>query len=145
MLIHEEITQEIIGCFYKVYNTLGHGFLEKVYENAMLIELKRAGLKTVPQEKIEVLYNNEVIGTYFADLLVEEKVIVELKAVSRILEEHEAQLLNYLKATSIEVELLLNFGEIPEFKRKAFSNHRKQIHQIDFISFIRVPISNASA
>ncbi len=125
MLIHEEITQEIIGCFYKVYNCLGYGFLEKVYENAMCIELAQTGLQVKAQEKIEVYYNEVVVGTYYADLLIEDKVIIEIKSVSHLLEEHEAQLLNYLKATSIEVGLLLNFGEKAEFKRRAFSNYRK--------------------
>jgi GxxExxY protein len=125
MLIHEEITQEIIGCFYKVYNYLGYGFMEKVYENAMCIELTQSGLQVKAQEKIEVYYNEVVVGTYYADLLIEDKVIIEVKSVSHLLEEHEAQLLNYLKATSIEVGLLLNFGEKAEFKRRAFSNYRK--------------------
>lgn len=125
MLIHEDITQEIIGCFYKVYNNLGYGFLEKVYENAMFIELAQTGLQVKAQQKIEVNYNEVVVGTYCADLLIEDKVIIEIKSVSHLLEEHEAQLLNYLKATSIEVGLLLNFGEKAEFKRRAFSNDRK--------------------
>jgi len=125
MLIHEEITQEIIGYFYKVYNHLGYGFMEKVYENAMCIELGQSGLQVKAQEKIEVYYNEEVVGTYYADLLIEDKVIIEVKSVSHLLEEHEAQLLNNLKATNIEVGLLLNFGEKAEFKRRAFSNYRK--------------------
>jgi GxxExxY protein len=125
MLLHEEITQEIIRCFFRVYNYLGYGFMEKVYENAMCIELAQTGLQVKAQEKIEVYYNEVVVGTYYADLLIEDKVIIEIKSVSHLLEEHEAQLLNYLKATSIEVGLLLNFGEKAEFKRRAFSNYRK--------------------
>jgi GxxExxY protein len=125
MLIHEEITQAIIGCFYKVYNCLGYGFMEKVYENALNIELIQNGLQVKAQEKIEVYYNEVIVGTYYADFLVDDKVIIEVKSVSHLLDEHEAQLLNYLKATNIEVGLLLNFGEKPEFKRRAFSNYRK--------------------
>lgn len=125
MLLHEDLTQEIIRCFYKVYNTLGYGFLEKVYESAMMIELKRTGLHVTAQEKIDVFYDEHIIGSYYADILIENKVIVELKAARQLLDEHEAQLLNYLKATNIEVGLLLNFGETPTFRRKAFSNHRK--------------------
>ncbi|OHE59356.1 MAG: GxxExxY protein, partial [Thermodesulfovibrio sp. RBG_19FT_COMBO_42_12] len=98
----------------------------KVYENAFLLELKGYGYQAIPQYPIKVLYNNIVVGEYFADILVEGKVILEIKAVKSIAEEHEAQLLNYLKATNIEVGLLLNFGPKPEIRRKAFNNERKQ-------------------
>jgi len=123
---HPEITENIIKTFYSVYNALGYGFLEKVYENAFLLELKGYGYQAIPQYPIKVLYNNIVVGEYFADILVEGKVILEIKAVKSIAEEHEAQLLNYLKATNIEVGLLLNFGPKPEIRRKAFNNERKQ-------------------
>jgi len=118
---HSKITETIIRAYYKVYNTLGYGFLEKVYENAMIIELRKQGLSAVRQKPINVLYEEEVVGEYFADLIVEGKVIIELKAKGKLLEEHEAQLINYLKATDIEVGLLMNFGTKPEFKRKVYS------------------------
>ncbi len=129
---HKELTEKIIKIFYKVYNTLEYGFLEKVYENALLIELRKLSLQTKSQEPIKVLYDDEIIGEYFTDILVEGKVIIEIKAAKQLLEEHEAQLLNYLKATDIEVGLLLNFGPKPEVRRRAFDNKRKvyraQIH-----------------
>jgi len=122
---HPDITELIIGAFYKVHNTLGYGFLERVYGNALAIELRRLRLEVVQEARIAVYYDGEVVGEYFADLLVAGAVIVELKAVRRLLEEHEAQLLNYLKATPYEVGLLLNFGPKPQIKRKAFDNSRK--------------------
>ena len=122
---HTELTEKIINVFYRVYNKLGYGFLEKVYENAMMIELKKEGIRAIAQAPIRVLYDNEIIGEYYADILVDDKVIVETKAARQLADEHEAQLLNYLKATDIEVGLLLNLGVKPEIKRKAFNNLRK--------------------
>jgi len=122
---HKELTEKIINIFYRVYNKLGYGFLEKVYENAMMIEFKRKGILAISQSPIKVFYDGEVIGEYYADILVDNKVIIEIKAAKRLVEENEAQLLNYLKATDIEVGLLLNFGTEPEVKRKAFDNTRK--------------------
>jgi len=119
------LTEGIIKVFYKVYNTLGYGFLEKVYENSLIIELKKAGITAIPQVPIKVLYDGDVVGEYFGDILVDEKVIVEVKAVKQLAPGHEAQLLNYLKATNIEVGLLLNFGTRPEVKRKILDNYRK--------------------
>ena len=125
-LKHSEITDKILHAFYKVvYPQLGYGFLEKVYENALVIALTAMGLKVQQQVKIIVHFQEQVVGEYFADLLVEDVIIVELKAVSRLLLEHEAQLLNYLRATPYEVGLLLNFGPKPQFIRKAFDNSRK--------------------
>ncbi|MBI4786525.1 MAG: GxxExxY protein [Chloroflexi bacterium] len=125
-LKHKELTDKILYAFFKkVYARLGYGFLEKVYENAMAIELQRMGLNVEQQAKINVYYEGEMVGEYFADLLVEGCVIIELKAVQRITDEHEAQLLNYLRATPYEVGLLLNFGPKPDFCRKAFDNERK--------------------
>ena len=121
----KDITEKIIEIFYKVYNKLGYGFLEKVYENAMMIEFKKEGIPAVPQSAIKVFYEGEVIGEYFADILIDNKVIVEIKAAKGLAVENEAQLLNYLKATNIEVGLLLNFGPKPEVKRKVFDNFRK--------------------
>ncbi len=126
---HETITAPIIGAFYHVYNTLGYGFLEKVYERAMVIELSKRGLHVETQYPIQVFYENHIVGEYFADLLVEDRVIVELKAVKALTTEHEAQLLNYLNATAYEVGLLLNFGPKAQVKRKIFDNHRKKYHR----------------
>jgi GxxExxY protein len=117
-LIHQNITDNILKGFYIVYNELGFGFLEKVYENALIIELKRVGLKCEQQKPIKVKYKGTIVGEYFADLLVDEKVIVELKAAEKIVKEHEFQLINYLKSTEVQIGLLLNFGKKPEFKRK---------------------------
>lgn len=125
-LKHSDVTDKIIAAFYKVYNTLGYGFLEKVYENALAIELRKSHVKVQAQAPITVLYEGEAVGEYFADLLVADAVIVELKAAKALADEHEAQLLNYLKATPHEVGLLLNFGPKPEFKRRALDNARKE-------------------
>ncbi len=127
--IHSEITDSIIKAFYNVYNKLGYGFLEKVYENGMMIELKRLGLNAEKQKQLKVFYDEFEIGEYYADIIVNDCVIVELKAAEAICPEHEAQLVNYLKATDIEVGLLLNFGKEPKFKRRVltseFKNHKK--------------------
>lgn len=125
--LHKDVTSIIIQSFYKVYNTLGYGFLEKVYENAMRIELKKLRMSVEQQKNIKVYYDSEQVGDYFADLLVNDLVIVELKAAENICEEHETQLLNYLKATDIEVGLLLNFGKKAEIKRKIFLNEHKRL------------------
>ena len=122
---HSALTDAIICCFYSVYNKLGYGFLEKVYENALLIEMKSRGIATAAQCPIAVRYEEQVVGEYCCDLMAEGKVIVEIKAARQLLLEHEAQLLNYLKATEVEVGLLLNFGPKAEVRRKAFSNNRK--------------------
>ena len=118
---HSDITDKIIKAYYNVYNKLGYGFLEKVYENAMMIELPKLGLSCKNQVPIKVYYDEQNIGEYFADILVNEVVIVELKAAENLCEEHECQLINYLKATDIEVGILLNFGKTPQLKRKVFS------------------------
>lgn len=124
--LHSGLTEIIIGCFYNVYNKLGFGFLEKVYQNALLIELSEAGLTATSQVPIEVYYKNKKVGSYYADLLVNNAVIIELKAGDGvIIEEHELQLVNYLRATEIEVGLLLFFGKKPQFKRKLFTNNLK--------------------
>jgi GxxExxY protein len=108
---HESLTRQIIGCAYRVFNALGHGFLESVYENAMLIELRKAGLRAENQHPIKVFYDGQVVGVFEADLHVEGVVIVELKAVRTIIPAHEVQLVNYLKATGTDTGLLINFGE----------------------------------
>ena len=122
---YKKLTEKIIKIFYKVYNKLGYGFLEKVYENAMMLEFKREGIPAVSQFAIKVFYENETVGEYFADILVDNKVVVEIKASKTLALDNEAQLLNYLKATDIEVGLLLNFGPKPEIKMKVFDNLRK--------------------
>lgn len=121
-MLHSKITFLIIKSFFKVYNKLGYGFLEKVYENALYLELTESGLVCNSQYPITVYYNHKIVGEYFADLLVENKVILELKATELICREHELQLINYLRATDFEIGLLLNFGRKPEFKRKIFTN-----------------------
>ncbi len=126
-LIHEELSNQIIGCFYEVYNTLGHGFLERVYENSLLIEFRNRGLRADQQRRIDVYYNGRRVGEYFADIVVEDSVIIELKAAEGIAPEHEAQLLNYLKATELELGFLFNFGPKAQFIRRVFANDRKTI------------------
>ncbi len=125
-MIQEELSKQVIGAFYKVYNTLGYGFLEKVYERSMCIELRKSGFKVESQKPVVVFYENENVGDYFADIVVNDTLIIELKAAETIAEEHENQLINYLKATDMEVGLLFNFGKKPEFKRKIFTNDRKK-------------------
>ena len=122
MLLHKDLTDTIIKAYYNVYNALGYGFLEKVYENAMLIELRKMGLNVQKQVPINVFYEKQLVGEYFADLIVEKLVIVELKAAESLCEAHEFQLINYLKATELEIGLLFNFGKTPQFKRKIFTN-----------------------
>lgn len=124
-MLYSDLTGKIIKAFYKVYNELGYGFLEKVYENALKTELRKQGLKCVSQFPIKVFYNEILVGEYFADLIVEGKIILELKAAERISKAHELQLINYLRATKAEVGLLLNFGKKPEFRRKIYSNNHK--------------------
>ncbi|MEZ6056152.1 MAG: GxxExxY protein [Planctomycetaceae bacterium] len=125
-LLHCDLTDKIIGTFYDVYNALGFGFLEKVYENSLVVALTRQGLTVAQQDPISVYYDGAHVGTYFADIIVNQLVIIEVKVSESLHTTHEAQLLNYLKATQIEVGLLLNFGEKPDFRRKAFSNERKR-------------------
>lgn len=124
-LLHEELTDEIIKTFYEVYNELGYGFLEKVYLNSLYLELKNKGIKVEAQRKIEVYYKGVEVGEYYADLIVENLIILELKAADCIVPAFENQILNYLRGTNCEVGLLLNFGKKPEFKRKVFENSRK--------------------
>jgi len=124
-LLHKPITDAILKVYYEVYNHLGYGFLEKVYQNAMYFELKSLGFKVEAQKKINVHFKEQLVGEYYSDLFVEDKVIVELKACELLMNVHVAQLMNYLKATPIEVGLLLNFGDEPEFKRMIYTNNRK--------------------
>ncbi|MDH3975069.1 MAG: GxxExxY protein [Deltaproteobacteria bacterium] len=124
-MINSDITDKVIKAFYNVYNTLGYGFLEKIYENALIIELKKLGCQVEAQKNIKVYYEGKEIGDYYADLLIDNSVIVELKAAENLCKEHECQLINYLKATEYEVGLLFNFGKKAEFKRKVFTNSKK--------------------
>ncbi len=122
------LTEKIIGCAYAAHNVLGPGFLEKVYENALRIELEEAGISVRQQHPIPVQYRGRVVGDFFADLLVEGRVVIELKAVQNISKEHEVQLVNYLTATGIDDGLLINFGPSILVKRK-FRTYRKRIGQ----------------
>lgn len=117
-MINDDLTKEIIACAYRVHNTLGSGFLEKVYENAMMIELKKAGLKAQQQFSIPVYYDHVLVGDFFADIIVEDQVIIELKAIENLAKIHEVILVNYLKGTGIEIGLLINFGTSIKVKRK---------------------------
>jgi GxxExxY protein len=122
---HADITDKVLKAFFKVYNTLGYGFAERVYENALAIELKKLGLAIEKQKSIIVYYEGAIVGDYTADVVVNNVIMLELKAVRTLTDDHEAQLLNYLKATPIEVGLLLNFGVKPEHRRKIFDNKLK--------------------
>ena len=122
---HADLTERIIAAFYKVYNTLGWGFLEKVYHNALRHELQKRGMSVATNQRIDVFYDGVGVGEYFADLIVDGVVTLELKAVEQLIDEHEAQLVNYLKATEVEVGLLLNFGPKPQIKRKIFETARR--------------------
>lgn len=125
MYKHQELTQKIIKAAQNVHNELGYGFLERVYHNAMVLELKKRGLEVVSEKPISVCYDGQAVGEYVADVVVDEKVILEIKAVEAVNRVHEAQLVNYLKATTIDVGLLLNFGKSLEVKRKIFETARR--------------------
>jgi len=122
---HKELTDQIIQAFYDVYNELGYGFLENVCQNALYFELQNRGLQVKAQKAINVYYQDQLVGKYKADLIVNDLVILELKTADTLIEEHENQLINYLRATDKEVGLLLNFGTKPEIRRKIFDNDRK--------------------
>ncbi|HEV3144611.1 MAG TPA: GxxExxY protein [Gemmataceae bacterium] len=124
-LLHADVTEKIIKAFFHVYNTLGYGFLEKVYQNALLITLRKLGFDVAYCVPIKVFFEGELVGEYFADLVINGVVIIELKAVEALVEAHETQLINYLRATPIEVGLLVNFGPKAVFRRKVFANDRK--------------------
>ena len=121
-LKHSQLTEKIIKCYFDVYNNLGNGYLESVYENAMFYELQKQGLRVNQQKNITVYYKDIIVGSFYADLIVNDSVIIELKASNQLNKKHETQLVNYLKATGIEVGLLFNFGRRPEFKRRVKSN-----------------------
>lgn len=123
----QDLTSKIIKCYYDVYNNLGYGFLERVYENALKHEMDKAGLNYKDQHEIKVFYDGIEVGFYICDFLVEDRVIVEIKAVEELTVSHDTQLINYLRATSVEVGLLLNFGKKPTIKRRSFLNSRKSL------------------
>jgi GxxExxY protein len=125
-IIHEELTEKIIGVFYIVYNELGHGFLESVYHKALVLALRQAGLRAEIEVPVPVFFRGQQVGDFSADVVVEDKVLLELKAVRELEPAHEAQLLNYLRGTPIEVGLLMNFGPKPRFRRLVFANDRKR-------------------
>lgn len=118
MNIDDKLTEKIIGCAFTVHKKLGSGFLEKVYENALAIELKKNGLKAEQQYPIPVKYDEYLVGDYYADILVENEIVVEIKAVENLNKKHEAQVVNYLNGTGLDIGLLINFGESVEIKRK---------------------------
>ncbi|MEJ7610843.1 MAG: GxxExxY protein [Ferruginibacter sp.] len=123
-MLHEAITDRIIRCYYHVYNTLGYGFLEKIYENALVIKLRSEGFICLQQPPIDVYFEGETVGTYFADILVDGKIILEIKAGNaEHIVAHECQLINYLKATGMEIGLLLFFGRKSCVKRKIFTHY----------------------
>ena len=128
-MLHGTITEKILRAYYRVYNRLGYGFLERVYENALFIACRDEGLDVRRQAKIDVYFEGQRVGNYQADMIIDNVVIVEIKAAETLCAEHEAQLINYLRATSCEVGLLLNFGKKPQYQRKLFTNDRK--HWLD--------------
>ena len=118
--LYKDITEKIIKCFYNIYDELGSGFLESVYEKALMIELEEIGLKADSQKSLNVYFKDQLVGEFKTDIIVEDKVIIEIKAVTKIMPQHEAQLINYLKATGVKVGLLVNFGDKLQFKRRIF-------------------------
>ncbi len=138
LLKHSGLTAKIIGVFYDVYNELGYGFLESSYAEAMVLALQESGLIAVREVAVPVWFRGKNIGRYYADLIVENTVLLELKAVRTLEPAHEAQLLHYLRATEIEVGLLLNFGVRPQFRRLLFDNERKKIRENPCESVARV-------
>jgi len=129
MLKHKELSEKIIAVAYKVHKGLGHGFLEKVYKNALAIELEKAGLNYAQEVPLRVSYQGRIVGEYFADIVVDNKIIIEIKALSQIQPVHETQLVNYLKATGINVGLLINFGSSVEVKRRIYGFDNSEIEQ----------------
>lgn len=125
---YQELSQKIIGCFYAVYNELGYGFLESVYHKAMEVELQAAGLQPISEYLAVIHFKGQTLGNFYIDMVVNDLIIVELKAVSTLTKEHEAQLINYLNATEFEVGLLFNFGISPQFRRRIYDNENKRYY-----------------
>lgn len=128
---HDDLTAAIIGVFYGVYNELGYGFLESVYRGAMRLALSAVGLQVETEVSIPVNFRGEVIGVFRADLIVNRVVLIELKSCESLIRQHESQTLNYLKATTIEVALLMNFGPVPKFKRMTMDNEKKTVTSVE--------------
>ena len=126
---HKNLTSKIIECAYKVHNKLGYGFLESVYQNAFMLELEKSGLNAQQEYPVKVFYDDEIVGNFIADILVEEKVVLELKSVKELHPAHEVQLNNYLKATGIQVGLLINFSDSVQIKRRVFTPGRKTTYE----------------
>jgi len=122
---HSELSDKIIKVFYEVYNELGYGFSEKVYQKAFGIALRQIGMEVDEQAPIKVYFRGQMVGEYFADMIINKVILLELKAVEHIVDEHGAQLLSYLKSTDVEVGYIMNFGKSAEFKRKVLDNDRK--------------------
>ena len=133
-MTENELTEIIIGCAYKVHNMLGSGFIEKIYRKSLAIELAKKGLKVEQEVAIQVFYEEQVVGDFFADLLIEGRIIVELKAVQNLLREHEVQLVNYLTATGLDTGLLMNFGASVQVKRKHRTFKAKQINPVHLVN-----------
>lgn len=140
-----ETTEKIIGVFYEVYNELGHGFLESVYEKSMVIALCEAGLDAVQQKPITVRFRGQVVGDFRADIVVNNRVIVEVKAARAVESAYEAQIMHYLRATDLEIGLLMNFGPKPEFKRFIYDNERKNRRQTSKPQIMRIDTDHTEA
>jgi len=138
-LKHSGVTDRIIGVFYDVYNELGHGFLESTYAEAMVVALKESGLSAAREVPVPAWFRGKKIGRYYADLIVSGAVLLELKAARNLESAHESQLLHYLRATEVEVGLLLNFGVRPQFRRLIFDNERKKLRGNPWKSVAKVP------
>ncbi len=134
-LLYEDLTGDILQACFEVSNELGAGFLESVYQNAMLIALRQKGLKAQPQYPLSVCFRGEVVGNFYADIFVEDKVILEIKAVSSLTSEHMAQVINYLKATSVEVGLLVNFGR-PKLEYKRLERNKNRPDSLKILTSI---------
>lgn len=126
MLKHAGLSSDIIQCFYEVYNELGRGYLESVYQNAMMVRFREKFIPAEKEKNIDVYFHEQIVGKFRADIVVDNRIIIEIKAVKAIIEEHEAQLLNYMRSTDIEVGLILNFGDEAKFSRKVYDNDRKK-------------------
>ena len=137
-LKYSELTEKIIGIFYDVYNELGYGFLESTYSSAMVVAMEEAGMRVDQEIPVPVWFHGKKVGQYFADLIVDRKIILELKAAKNLDSAHEAQLLHYLRATEFEVGVLFNFGSRPQFRRLLFDNERKKIRDNPFESVAKV-------
>ena len=136
-MMEDELTEIIIGCAYKIHKTLGSGFLEKIYRKSLAIEIAKKGLKVEQEFPIEVIYDEQVVGEFYADLLIEDRLIVEIKAVQTLIKEHEVQLVNYLTATGIDTGLLFNFGASVQVRRKYRTFKAKEINPVHLVNPVK--------